>query len=216
MRISCRICPWSCSSLSAYVAPEPRCQRTWKEEAPALFPSPNRAARVASSSSVRCLETPAEPNDADSPGSLVGRRFPPLRCQQHDDLIAGVIIGLAFNFLPHPLHRTCRSLEKYVVQFASPRNYFYDHCSSPPGIYSYGFEKPSAIQQRGISPIIAGRDTIGQAQSGTGKTATFIIGGLQRIDPNINSIQCLVLAPTRELANQIFKVGCYSCWDEEL
>merc|ERR1712048_1128825 len=50
------------------------------------------------------------------------------------------------------------------------------------GIYSYGFEPPSAIQQRGIRPILDGRDTIGQAQSGTGKTATFVIGSLQRID----------------------------------
>ena len=40
------------------------------------------------------------------------------------------------------------------------------------GIYSYGFEKPSAIQQKGIRPIILNRDTIAQAQSGTGKTAT--------------------------------------------
>merc|ERR1712050_705231 len=75
------------------------------------------------------------------------------------------------------------------------------------GIYSYGFEKPSAIQQRGIKPILDGRDTIGQAQSGTGKTATFVIGCLQRIDYKLNSCQSLILAPTRELANQIQKVA---------
>jgi len=46
------------------------------------------------------------------------------------------------------------------------------------GIYSYGFEKPSAIQQRAIRPVLDGRDTIGQAQSGTGKAATFVIGAL--------------------------------------
>lgn len=46
------------------------------------------------------------------------------------------------------------------------------------GIYSYGFEKPSAIQQRAIKPLIMMRDTIAQAQSGTGKTATFTIGAL--------------------------------------
>ena len=44
------------------------------------------------------------------------------------------------------------------------------------GIYSYGFEKPSAIQQRAIKPLLLMRDTIAQAQSGTGKTATFTIG----------------------------------------
>jgi len=75
------------------------------------------------------------------------------------------------------------------------------------GIYSYGFEKPSAIQQRGIKPILDGRDTIGQAQSGTGKTATFTIGCLQRIDYSLKACQSLILAPTRELANQIQKVA---------
>jgi len=75
------------------------------------------------------------------------------------------------------------------------------------GIYSYGFEKPSAIQQRGIKPILDGRDTIGQAQSGTGKTATFVIGVLQRIDLGLKACQGLILAPTRELANQIQKVA---------
>jgi len=74
------------------------------------------------------------------------------------------------------------------------------------GIYSYGFEKPSAIQQRAIRPVIDGRDTIGQAQSGTGKTATFVIGALQRIDFSHKACQSLMLAPTRELATQTHKV----------
>jgi translation initiation factor 4A len=75
------------------------------------------------------------------------------------------------------------------------------------GIYSYGYEKPSAIQQRAIMPVIAGRDTIGQAQSGTGKTATFLVGALQRIDCKLNMCQALVLCPTRELAIQTQKVA---------
>jgi translation initiation factor 4A len=74
------------------------------------------------------------------------------------------------------------------------------------GIYSYGFEKPSAIQQRAIRPVLDGRDTIGQAQSGTGKTATFVIGALQRISYADKMCQALILAPTRELAQQIHKV----------
>jgi len=74
------------------------------------------------------------------------------------------------------------------------------------GIYSYGFEKPSAIQQRAIRPVLEGRDTIGQAQSGTGKTATFVIGSLHRIDFGLKACQSLILAPTRELASQIHKV----------
>jgi len=71
------------------------------------------------------------------------------------------------------------------------------------GIYGYGFEKPSPIQQKAILPMIQGRDIIAQAQSGTGKTATFAIGTLQLIDTSINDVQALVLAPTRELAQQI-------------
>ncbi|KAG9508640.1 Eukaryotic initiation factor 4A-III, partial [Fragariocoptes setiger] len=74
------------------------------------------------------------------------------------------------------------------------------------GIYAYGFEKPSAIQQRAIKPIIKGYDVIAQAQSGTGKTATFAIGILQSIDLNLHETQVLVLSPTRELAVQIQKV----------
>jgi translation initiation factor 4A len=74
------------------------------------------------------------------------------------------------------------------------------------GVYSYGFERPSAIQQKGIKPIVLGRDTIGQAQSGTGKTATFSIGMLQLVDISLNQCQGLVVAPTRELAQQIHRV----------
>jgi DEAD/DEAH box helicase len=75
------------------------------------------------------------------------------------------------------------------------------------GIYAYGFERPSAIQQRAILPCIMGHDVIAQAQSGTGKTATFAISLLQQIDIELNECQALVLAPTRELAQQIQKVG---------
>lgn len=74
------------------------------------------------------------------------------------------------------------------------------------GIYSYGYERPSPIQQRAIAPVIHGRDTIVQAQSGTGKTATFVIGALERVNCSERKCQALILAPTRELANQISKV----------
>lgn len=74
------------------------------------------------------------------------------------------------------------------------------------GIYAYGFEKPSYIQQRGIIPVVKGHDTIAQAQSGTGKTATFSIAALEKVDSNLPDCQVLILAPTRELALQIHKV----------
>ncbi|KAI0660832.1 DEAD-domain-containing protein [Cubamyces menziesii] len=89
------------------------------------------------------------------------------------------------------------------------------------GIYAYNFEKPSAIQQRAILPIIQGRDVIAQAQSGTGKTATFSISILQSIDVTVRETQALVLSPTRELATQIqsvvlalgdyMNVQCHAC-----
>jgi len=76
------------------------------------------------------------------------------------------------------------------------------------GIYAYGFEKPSAIQQRGIIPIVKGRDTIAQAQSGTGKTATFAISALQSIDDSKPYTQALILAPTREFPTNPESCSC--------
>ena len=74
------------------------------------------------------------------------------------------------------------------------------------GIFAYGFEKPSPIQQRAIKPIFEGKDVIAQAQSGTGKTATFAIGALQNINVNESTTQVLILSPTRELSSQTAKV----------
>jgi translation initiation factor 4A len=74
------------------------------------------------------------------------------------------------------------------------------------GIYGYGFVKPSVIQAKGVLPILKGKDTIAQAQSGTGKTGTFAISILQVVDADSSRCQALVLAPTRELAQQIQRV----------
>ncbi|KAF9433076.1 translation initiation factor eIF4A [Entomortierella beljakovae] len=74
------------------------------------------------------------------------------------------------------------------------------------GIYAYGFERPSSIQQRAILPVLKGHDVIAQAQSGTGKTATFSISTLQKLDKSNPQCQALLLAPTRELAQQTQKV----------
>jgi translation initiation factor 4A len=75
------------------------------------------------------------------------------------------------------------------------------------GIYAHGFEKPSEIQKRGIVPIKNGNDLLAQAQSGTGKTGTFCVGALTKIDPSLMKPQVLVIVPTRELAQQIEKVA---------
>ena len=75
------------------------------------------------------------------------------------------------------------------------------------GLYSYGFEKPSAIQQRAIMPIVTGRDVIAQAQSGTGKTSMISLALCQMLDTSVREIQALVLSPTRELATQTEKTA---------
>ena len=75
------------------------------------------------------------------------------------------------------------------------------------GIYANGFEKPSEIQKKGIKAIINNKDIICQAQSGTGKTATFTIALLQKIDFTLKQTQGIILAPTRELAHQIYSVA---------
>lgn len=74
------------------------------------------------------------------------------------------------------------------------------------GIYSYGFEKPSPIQQQAILPIINNHDVIAQAQSGTGKTGCFSISALQLLDISKKELQVIILSPTRELADQTYNV----------
>ncbi|KGM57750.1 RNA helicase [Lysobacter arseniciresistens ZS79] len=66
-----------------------------------------------------------------------------------------------------------------------------------------GYESPSPIQAATIPPLLAGRDVLGQAQTGTGKTAAFALPALANIDPAQKTPQVLVLAPTRELAIQV-------------
>jgi len=66
-----------------------------------------------------------------------------------------------------------------------------------------GYETPSPIQAAAIPKLLAGEDLLGQAQTGTGKTAAFALPLLARLDPTQNEPQILVLAPTRELAIQV-------------
>ncbi len=66
-----------------------------------------------------------------------------------------------------------------------------------------GYESPSPIQEQAIPPLLEGRDVIGQAQTGTGKTAAFGLPIVQYIDPEVREVQALVLTPTRELCIQV-------------
>lgn len=74
------------------------------------------------------------------------------------------------------------------------------------GIYAHGFEQPSPIQKKAIIPMTQGNDLLAQAQSGTGKTGAFTVSTLQLIDTTKKEVQALILAPTRELADQINEV----------
>ncbi|KAH6887349.1 DEAD-domain-containing protein [Coprinopsis sp. MPI-PUGE-AT-0042] len=89
------------------------------------------------------------------------------------------------------------------------------------GIYAYGLEKPSAIEQRAIARITKGHDVIAQARSVTDKTTTFCISVLQRVDMSVKGTQALILVPTRELAvnlrmvigalSNCMNIECYAC-----
>jgi ATP-dependent RNA helicase DeaD len=66
-----------------------------------------------------------------------------------------------------------------------------------------GYENPSPIQEQAIPPLLEGRDVIGQAQTGSGKTAAFGLPMIDYVDPEVNEVQALVLTPTRELCIQV-------------
>ena len=71
------------------------------------------------------------------------------------------------------------------------------------GIEELGFESLFPIQAQAITPLLEGKDVIGQAQTGTGKTAAFGVPMVERLNPEIRKVQGLILAPTRELAIQV-------------
>ena len=70
------------------------------------------------------------------------------------------------------------------------------------GIYEKGYENPSPIQEESIPLALQGKNIIARAKNGTGKTASYSIPMIQQVDPTLDSIQGLVLVPTRELALQ--------------
>ena len=81
------------------------------------------------------------------------------------------------------------------------------------GIREMGFEEATPIQSKAIPVMMTGQDVIGQAQTGTGKTAAFGIPVLQNTDPDNKKTQTLILSPTRELtiqvADELRKLGKY-------
>src|SRR5215211_4886391 len=87
-----------------------------------------------------------------------------------------------------------------------PMSTFADLGLSGPALRSLahlGYERPTPIQEQAIPPLLEGRDVIGQAQTGTGKTAAFGLPMIEYADPSDPSVQALVLTPTRELCIQV-------------
>jgi ATP-dependent RNA helicase RhlE len=81
------------------------------------------------------------------------------------------------------------------------------HPSIMAGVEALGYEEPTPIQEQGIPPVMAGRDVIGLAQTGTGKTAVFVLPILQRlVQGPRGAVRALVVSPTRELAEQTCEV----------
>jgi ATP-dependent RNA helicase DeaD len=104
-----------------------------------------------------------------------------------------------FDLAPFPFESTPAVSIETVLRFA-------ELGLSPPilqAIDEIGYETPSPIQARSIPTMVAGRDLLGQAQTGTGKTAAFALPILCRVDPRRRSTQALILTPTRELAIQV-------------
>lgn len=76
------------------------------------------------------------------------------------------------------------------------------------GVYLHGFTQPSKIQIKGINSINTGKDCILQSQSGTGKTAMYLLGVMNRLTEEETSCQGIIITPTRELASQVYDVAC--------
>ena len=78
-------------------------------------------------------------------------------------------------------------------------------------IKELGYGELFPIQAQAIMPLLEGKDVIGQAQTGTGKTAAFGVPMVERLDPQVRKVQGLILAPTRELAMQVARnMACFA------
>ncbi|KAI3643036.1 hypothetical protein MP228_001223 [Amoeboaphelidium protococcarum] len=107
--------------------------------------------------------------------------------------------------------------EEVQVKLADPTQHLlsastFESMNLPPpllkGLYAMGYQKPSKIQEKALPLLLTTpfRNFIGQSQSGTGKTAAFTLALLCRVNPSVQKAQGIILAPTRELANQILSV----------
>ena len=75
------------------------------------------------------------------------------------------------------------------------------------GIRGLGFKQPTPIQRKAIPPALLGRDVVAMARTGSGKTAAFLIPVIERLKAHTPDTRCVILSPTRELAQQTYKIG---------
>lgn len=123
----------------------------------------------------------------------------PVANTEVEQLVSDVIVAEPAAETP------AKSINEQLV--ANPNQVLFSDLSISPellqAVTDMGFISPSPIQAEAIPPILAGRDVIGQAQTGTGKTAAFGIPALELIDVQNRAVQTLILCPTRELALQV-------------
>jgi ATP-dependent RNA helicase DeaD len=123
----------------------------------------------------------------------------PVANTEIEELVSDVIVAEPAAETP------AKSINEQLV--ANPNQILFSDLSISPellqAVTDMGFVSPSPIQAEAIPPILAGRDVIGQAQTGTGKTAAFGIPALELIDVQNRAVQTLILCPTRELALQV-------------
>lgn len=173
------------------------------------------AAQAATPVADQPVEAP-EVKTAKVPKKKAAKAEPVAEAPVEDTAVETVTEGIAdkviivANTLPAPVMETLAENSKPVVETtpkADPNQILF---SSLPisdeilqAVTDMGFVSPSPIQAEAIPPILAGRDVIGQAQTGTGKTAAFGIPALELIDVDDRAVQTLILCPTRELALQV-------------
>ncbi|GAB3961973.1 hypothetical protein GCM10028805_61890 [Spirosoma harenae] len=166
------------------------------------------ATEMAASAASSAKTTPAEPKKAKTTKKAAPQEEPVADTLDVDTAIETVAEGVADKVVivaDAPVTEPTATVE--TTPKADPNQILFSSLDISAEILQavtdMGFVSPSPIQAEAIPPILAGRDVIGQAQTGTGKTAAFGIPALELIDVQDRSVQTLILCPTRELALQV-------------
>ncbi len=142
---------------------------------------------------------PSDQSVAETAPTAADDAETPVANTEVEQLVSDVIVAEPAAETP------AKSINEQLV--ANPNQVLFSDLSISPellqAVTDMGFISPSPIQAEAIPPILAGRDVIGQAQTGTGKTAAFGIPALELIDVQNRAVQTLILCPTRELALQV-------------